>query len=385
METIMDKFDRQSRRQVLQALASAGAAVTAAAALPANAQENAARAPSGNQGTIAQTLADYAVKLRYEDLPTDVIRTVKCTIIDTIGCAIGGYQAAPTQIAIKLARNVSATPGAAIMCSGIKTSHDLAVFANGVMIRFLDFNDGYITPKGGGHPSDTLASLLSTAEVTGASGRDLITATALAYEAFCKLADVLDTRSIGLDQATILGPAAVVGASRLMGLTAEQMVHAIGITVGGNTMINQGRVGTLSNWKDFAAADASRKAIFSAQLAQAGMTGPTQVFEGRSGFFNTIARHRFELPKLGEPWGIMRAFTKRFPLGQYSQTVAEAAMQARAFVANMDDIQEINLRVSRNAINIMADTPEKWRPQSHETADHSMPYATAVVMLYGEI
>ncbi len=110
-----------------------------------------------------------------------------------------------------------------------------------------------------------------------------------------------------------------------MGLTAEQTVHAIGITVGGNTAINQGRVGTLSNWKDFACAEASRKAIFSAQLAQAGMTGPAQVFEGPLGFFHAITRKPFDLPKLGEPYGIMRAFTKRFPLGQYSQTVAEAA------------------------------------------------------------
>jgi 2-methylcitrate dehydratase len=383
----MDKPDGQSRRQLLQALASAGAAVTAAAALPATAQENPARAraPSGNQGTIARTLADYAVKLRYEDLPADVVRTVKRTILDTIGCAIGGYEAGPSQIAIKLARNVSATQAATVLCSGTKTSHDLAVFANGVMIRFLDFNDGYITPKGGGHPSDTLASLLSTAEVTGASGRDLITATALAYEAFCKLADVLNTRSIGLDQATILGPAAVVGASRLMGLTAEQMVHAIGITVGGNTAINQGRVGTLSNWKDFACAEASRKAIFSAQLAQAGMTGPAQVFEGPLGFFHAITRKPFELPPLGEPYGIMRAFTKRFPLGQYSQTVAEAAAQARAFFKSIDEIAEINIRVSQNAIKIMADSPEKWRPQSHETADHSMPYGAAVVLMYGTI
>jgi 2-methylcitrate dehydratase len=386
----MDKPDSQSRRQVLQALASAGAAVTAAAALPANAQENQVNAPrprggSGNQATIARTLADYAVKLRYQDLPSEVVRTVKRTIIDTIGCAIGGYEAGPSQIAIKLARNVSATPGATILCSGAKTSHELAVFANGVMIRFLDFNDGYITPKGGGHPSDTLASLLSTAEVTGASGRDLITATALAYEAFCKLADVLDTRSIGLDQATILGPAAVVGASRLMGLTAEQMVHAIGITVGGNTAINQGRVGTLSNWKDFACAEASRKAIFSAQLAQAGMTGPAQVFEGPLGFFHAITRKPFELPPLGEPYGIMRAFTKRFPLGQYSQTVAEAAAQSRAFFKSVDEIAEINIRVSQNAIKIMADSPEKWRPQSHETADHSMPYGAAVVLMYGTI
>src|SRR5262249_50498581 len=210
---------------------------------------------------------------------------VKRCIIDTVGCAIGSYEAGPSQIALKLARNVSATQGATVFCGGFKTSHDLAVFANGVMIRYLDFNDGYITPKGGGHPSDTLAALLTCAEITGRSGRDLILATALAYEAFCKVADVLDTRSLGLDQSTILGIGSVGGASRLLGLTPEQMVHAIGIQVGGNTAINQGRVGTLSNWKDFAAAEASRKAVFIAELAQAGMTGPTQVFEGRLGFF----------------------------------------------------------------------------------------------------
>jgi 2-methylcitrate dehydratase len=87
---------------------------------------------------------------------------------------------------------------------------------------------------------------------------------ALTYEVFCKVADVLDTRSLGLDQS---GLASLVGASRLMGLGKEQIVHAIGITVGGNTAINQGRVGTLSNWKDFASAEASRKAIFSAHEA----------------------------------------------------------------------------------------------------------------------
>jgi 2-methylcitrate dehydratase len=374
-----------SRREVLQALATASAAVTAAA-LPAGAQETARpRAGATSESPIAQTLADYAVKLRYEDLPAEVVRTVKRTIIDTIGCAIGGYEAGPSQIALKLARNVSATQGATVFCGGFKTSHDLAVFANGVMIRYLDFNDGYITPKGGGHPSDTLASLISTAEVAGRNGRDLIAATALAYEVFCKIADVLDTRGLLLDQSTILGPAAVIGAGRLMGLTAEQLVHAIGITVGGNTAINQGRVGTLSNWKDFACAEASRKAIFSAQLAQGGMTGPAQVFEGPSGFFNAISRKPFELPRLGEPYGIMRAFTKRFPLGQYSQTVAEAAAQSRAFFKSIDEIAEVNIRVSQNAIKVMADSPDKWRPQSHETADHSMPYAAGVVLMHGTI
>jgi 2-methylcitrate dehydratase len=368
-------------------MAAAGVAA-GAAALPAMAQESSEQRRSTAESgrlSVAETLARYATTLKYEDLPQDVVRTVKRTILDTIGCAIGAYTAGPSRIAIKLAGGVSAKQGATVLCSGIKTSHELAVFANGVMMRYLDFNDGYITPMGGGHPSDTIAALLSSAETAERSGRDLILATALAYEVFCKVADVLDTRRLGLDQATTLGLASVVGAGRLMGLTPEQMVHAIGITVGGNTAINQGRIGTLSNWKDFACAEASRKAIFSAQLAQAGMTGPSQIFEGQLGFFNVIARKPFDLPKLGEPFGIMRAFTKRFPLGQYSQTVAEAATQVRSFFAHTDEIQEINIRVSQNAIKVMAGSPEKWRPESHETADHSMPYAVGVVLMYGTI
>ena len=339
-----------------------------------------------SQLSMADALAQYATDLRYEDLPEDIVRTAKRTILDTLGCAFGGYTAGPSQIAIKLASDVNAKRGATVLCNGIKTSPDLAAFANGVMIRYLDFNDAFVSlTHGAGHPSDTIAALLAAAELRERSGRDLITATVLSYEVFCKIADTFDYLGSGVDHSTMTGFATVVGASRLMGLSLEQMVHAIGITVGGNTAIRQGRADTLSNWKAFAAADASRKAIFSAQLAQSGMTGPSNVFEGRLGFFNLISHKPTAPLQLGEPYGIRRAFTKRFPLGQFSQTAAQAAVEARQFIRNLDEIQEINIRVSRSAIKIMADSPDKWRPQTHETADHSIPYAVSLVLMYGRI
>src|SRR5262249_3351386 len=390
--TIQDEVDDRSdpgRRRFLTQVAATGAAAAGAAALPARAQEKTDPSSTLQAGEvpIAETLAGYAVNLKYDDLPPEVVRVAKRTILDTIGCAIGGHTAGPSQIALKLASPVSAKQGASILCSGTRTNPDLAAFANGVMIRYLDFNDGYIS-LGTGHPSDLLAALLPPAELAGSSGRDLITAFVVAYEVFCKIADVLDTRGMGLDHSTIIGPAAVAGAGRLMGLTREQLTHAIGITVGGNTAINQGRVGTLSNWKAYAAAEACRKAIFSAQLAQAGMTGPNQVFEGPNGFFNLISRKPFKLPRLGgggEPFGIMHAFTKRFALGQYSQTVAQAAVEARQFFKETGEIQDVNIRVSRRAIRVMADSPDKWRPQTHETADHSMPYSAGEALMYGKI
>jgi 2-methylcitrate dehydratase len=109
------------------------------------------------------------------------------------------------------------------------------------------------------------------------------------------------------------------------------------------------------------------------------------VFEGRSGFFDVISRRPFTLPTLGEPYGIMRAFTKRFALGQFSQTVAQAAVEARKFFKDPGEIQEVNIGASSAAIKIMADSPDKWRPQTHETADHSMPYAAGVALMYGKV
>jgi hypothetical protein len=185
---------RKERRVFLKQMAGTGALV-GAAAIPAWAQENLpppARDLPTDQAQIAETLARYAISLKYEDLPPEVVRVAKRIIIDSIGCGIGAFSAETSQIANKLAAGVSAVRGATVMCSGVKTSPELAVFANGTMIRYLDFNDGYVS-LASGHPSDTIASVLSTAELTGRSGRDLITGTVLAYEVFCRVLDVFDT------------------------------------------------------------------------------------------------------------------------------------------------------------------------------------------------
>jgi 2-methylcitrate dehydratase len=371
-----------TRRRFVKGIATVAAAAAAQAALAEDKQPSAAAATA----ELAETLARYAATLKYEDLPVDVVRLAKRTILDTIGCAFGGYTAAPSRIALKLAGEVSAKHGATVLCGGFATSPELAVFANGVMIRYLDFNDALVSlTHGGGHPSDTIAALLTAAELAERSGRDLITATVLAYEVFCKIADVFDYLGNGIDHSTVTGMAAVVGAGQLMRLAPDEMVQAIGITVGGNTATRQGRSDTLSNWKAFAAADACRKAIFAVELAQNGMTGPRKVFEGTYGFFKVMGHKAVAAPQLGEPFGIRRAFTKRFPLGQFSQTVAQAAIEARPFVTNVDDIAQVNIAVSHAAIQIMADGPDRWRPQTHETADHSIPYAAGLVLMYGKI
>ena len=152
--------------------------------------------------TLVEQLSSYTAMLRYEDLPREVVHQAKRLIIDTIGCALGGYASETARIARELAGSVTSTQPATVMLSGQRTSPDLAAFANGVMIRFLDFNDGYTSTGESGHPSDSIAAVLATAELMRRSGKEAIVATVLAYEVFCRICDEADLKPLGFDHVT---------------------------------------------------------------------------------------------------------------------------------------------------------------------------------------
>ena len=337
--------------------------------------------------TIAQALGAYASALKYEDLPVEVVHQAKRFIMDTVGCAFGGHASEPARIARDMAAAISSSRPATILLTGQKTSTELAAFANDVMIRYLDFNDGYIS-RGSGHPSDSIAALLAAGEVARADGRDFITATVLAYDVFCGICDAWDNKEFGVDHVTIGGIASAAGAARLLGLTARQITEAINLTVAANVALNQTRVGEVAQWKACGYGNANRNALFAAELASRGMTGPSQVFEGRDGFFRVVSRRPFELAAFGgkeRPHGIMRCHLKQFPLGNFSQTVVTAILETRKLVRDVSEIAEIHVRTSQKALNIMADDPEKWRPRNRETADHSIPYTAGVALKYGTV
>jgi 2-methylcitrate dehydratase len=339
--------------------------------------------------TLVEHIGAYAAGLRYEDLPSEVILTAKRVIIDSIGCALGGYDSAPEKIARDLAGMISSRQPATVMVSGLQTSPELATFANGVMIRFLDYNDGYTSTGESGHPSDSIAAVLTAAEINRSSGRDVILATVLAYEMFCRICDEVDLKPIGYDHVTVGGMASTAAAGWLFGLRGKPFEHCMQLGVAPNNALYQTRIGNVSMWKGCAYANASRNAVFAAMLAARGMTGPSPIFEGVGGYFKAVARKTFTLDTLGgqngAPFKIMECLIKRFPLGQYSQTVCEAALQMREKVSLPDEIAEIQIETVTTAIVLMADTPEKWEPPNRETADHSMPYTVAVALIHGDV
>ena len=337
--------------------------------------------------TVAEKLSSYAVGLRYDDLPPEVVHQAKRLIIDTLGCAVGGYDSEPVRVAREMAATVTSKQPATVLVSNGASSPDLAAFANGVMIRFLDFNDGY-TSKESGHPSDSIAATLSCTEVANGGGRRLLTSTVLAYEVFCRICDAVDVKPHGFDHVTVGCIASILGASKALDLSQEQTTQAINLGIAPNLALYQTRIGDVSMWKGCAYANASRNAVFAAMLAQRGLTGPSPIFEGAGGYFTAVSRGPFQLEPFGgngQPFKIMECSIKRFPLGQYSQTVVQAALEVRAQLPDVNDIAEINVSTLQTAVNIMAGDPEKWRPANRETADHSMPYTAAVALMYGEV
>ena len=332
-------------------------------------------------------LSAYAASLAYEDLPADAVHEARRRILDSVGCALGAYDAAPCRIARELAPVVQGGGGARILGNGQATSPESAAFANTAMIRYLDCNDSFVSP-GGGHPSDMLPALLAAAEVAGAPGRTVITALVLAYEIYGQFADRFATREKGWDQGLFIGLASACAAGRVLGLSEERLAHAISMTAVSQVPLGQTRVGELSMWKGCATAMAVRNGVFAALLARGGMGGPPEPFEGRSGLFEQVTGplqlDGFGDARAGVPFKLTETSIKYFPAQIHTQAGAAMALELRDEL-NLDDIERIRIATYRVAVRNAAGEPEKWDPKTRETADHSLPYVVAVALADGAL
>jgi 2-methylcitrate dehydratase len=336
---------------------------------------------------ILNHLCNYALKLSYRDLPQEVICRTKHIVMDTVGCALGGAQSPPAKIARAAASEITSAIPSTVLISGQKTSPDLAAFANGVMIRYLDFNDTYAgSPTC--HPSDLLAPVLAVVDARNGNGKDVILGTVLGYEVLCGLIDAgSKERERSWDQSTYGVIAAAVVAAKLFGHTKEQMANAISLAVASHISLEQIRRGQISHWKGCALANASRNAVFCAMLAAKGMTGPEEVFEGKAGFLNSTGI-RFEIRPFAdsaETYRIMKARLKAFPSGYFSQSAIEAVLNLRSQVPDLDDVKEIRLQTFPAGYEVMGSGEANWQPETRESADHSLPFVMAVALMEGNL
>ena len=338
---------------------------------------------------ILSHISQYVNSITYDDLPDEVIHQTKRLWIDTLACTPRAFESLPIQIGLALAeKNMSKDP-ATVLWGQQKTSAELAAFINSSMVRYLDFNDFYQGPeaKESGHPSDALPSALSIAEQEGKTGKEVVLGSVLAWEIYARLSDRVGFRDYGFDQSIAIAIAATCAASKVLGLSQEQIANAVALTTASSITLGEVRFGEVSMWKGCAAANGVRNGVFSASLAKHGMTGPLHIFDGPRGFFNGISGE-FQLGLFGggkEPFRIMQSSMKHFAVGSVAQTALECILELRTNISSIADISHIEVRTFQFGVNVMADVPEKWSPKNRETADHSLPYCLAIMLMFGEI
>jgi 2-methylcitrate dehydratase len=346
---------------------------------------------------LTDRLARYCRALCYDDLPAAVVHEVKRRVIDSLGCALGAWAAPPCRIARQLAQAVKVSHGATLWGTGQRTLPDLATFANGTLVRYLDFNDTYLA-KEPAHPSDNIAAILAVGEVSRATGKRVIQAIALAYEIQCRLCDAAALRPRGWDHVTYGPFSSALAAAKVLKLSDAQTVQAVNLAGVANIALRQTRVGDLSMWKACAFANAARNGVFAAMLAQRGMTGPSPIFEGDKGFMKLVSGP-LELPPLGGEKGppepvtfkILDTYIKPYPVEYHAQTAVEAALAIREDICKVEGVDalagitEVEVGSYDVAIEIIGRDPQKWRPYTRETADHSFPYCVAVALLDGKV
>jgi 2-methylcitrate dehydratase len=352
--------------------------------------------------TLAHQLADYACALHFEDLSPAVIHEVKRRVIDSLGCALGAWSDEPCVIARKVASEFSARQGSTIIGTTHKAPPDWTAFANGCAIRYFDYNDTYLS-KEPAHPSDNISAGLAIAESVGATGQDLITAIALAYEVQCRFCDAASIRARGWDHVTYGTFSTALACARLMNLDPKKTRHAVNIAGVAGAAMRQARVGELSHWKGVAFATAARHGVFSALLARAGMTGPGPIFEGQMGFEKQLGvslgnvGEKFAVPfskaENGPAAMILNTSIKHWPAEYHSQSAIEAALFLRNEISDpstslrtsLAQIKSMTIESHDASVDIIGSEPEKWRPATRETADHSLPYITAIALIDGEV
>ena len=345
--------------------------------------------------TLAHQLANYACALEFEDLSRNTVHEVKRRVVDSLGCALGAWNEEPCTVARVVASDFSAKHGATVVGTTHKAPPDWAAFANGCCIRYFDYNDTYLS-KEPAHPSDNLSAVLAIGESVGANGKEIITAAALAYEVQCRFCDAASLRARGWDHVTYGAISTALASAKLMRLDPERTRHAVNIAGVACAAMRQARVGELSHWKGVAFANAARHGVYAALLARAGMTGPAPIFEGQMGFEKQLnvslgevgsvfTKKAEAMPGEGPASMILKTSIKYWPAEYHSQSAIEAALFLRNQIEDLSQVKTMVIESHDASVDIIGSEPEKWRPQQRETADHSLPYITAVALIDGEV
>jgi 2-methylcitrate dehydratase len=333
---------------------------------------------------LEQKFAEFALATRYEALPADVVAAAKRVLLDTLGCAFGSVGSEPANIAERTIRKSFGDGNTATLIGYPRAATvEGALFVNGVLVRSLDMNDTYIGTEPL-HPSEVVPTALALCEEQGRSGRDLVEAMVVGYEASMRVNDAISFLERGFHPLCAASYGIPLIAGKVWGLPKEAIANAVGISGARGFTSFVVNSGAISMMKAMGLAATAVDGVFATRLAAQGFTGPSGTLEwlaskmkpAKEGFAVDLELARYRLPRV--------AF-KRFPVQIELQAVAEAgASLSTKIKGRTQDIRAITVETYPGIIERVAD-PAKFRPQTKGTADHSLPVCMAMALLDGDV
>ena len=348
--------------------------------------------------SIARGLAKHCIGFTFQDVPPDVVHQTKRIVLDTLGCAIGGYASEANRIIQELIKEARHPEEATVFGSGIRTSCLNAVLANGALVRYLDYNDTAFILQGetyrtGYHPSEVIPPILALAEWQHLSGKEVIAAIVVGYDlSFCFLKGVVGPgmEKKGWNGDTRGAYIMPLIAGKLLGLNEEQMENAVGIAASCHVVLGilDAPAEEYTMTKNIRFATMSYASILAAMLAQKGFTGPARIIEGQDGFIETIMNGDYNpsgLINLKGKFAIRETCIKSI-IGDFSAHghLTATLTLAREHDIKPEDVAEVRITTSKRCAEHTGDPMKKY-PKNKETADHSSYYLTAIAIIDRQI
>jgi 2-methylcitrate dehydratase PrpD len=301
---------------------------------------------------FTQIIAEYCVDLDFDELPEEVIKKAKTNILDSVGCTIGGYKTDIGRIITKVIKRLGGKPESTLMGSGVRVA-----FVNSLLNNALDYDDCFK-----GHAGSTIVPpSIAVGEPIGASGRDLITAVVVAYEIIGRIATAMEpskehtSKVLGLGTYQTFG--SVIAASKLLSLTKDQVISALGIA-GANapvpsvrkTSLNLLGAGMVKNNYG----TASEVGVMAALMAKEGFSGPRDILDGDTGFWRWYS-DRCDFKKmtkgLGKEYQILETRYKAYSTCWFHHPPIDAALHIlRENKIDLDKIEKIKIGTFSQAL-----------------------------------
>ena len=335
--------------------------------------------------TVTAKMSRWAASLQYKDLSADAIYQAKRFLLDSLGCALGGYQQHDVKIALDVLEEIAAIGHATVIGTGRRIDPVSASLANALMIRCMDYNDIY-WKQDPSHPSDIFPAAIACCERAGGNGKELIVGLVLGHEFEMRLCEAAfpGIRERGWHHATLTAFVSPIVAGRALRLPWEQIQHAIGISASRHCTLGAVTAGKLTMMKNTVDPMATQSGVFAALLAEKGYSGPEHVIDGKEGLAH-VFKPEWKLDLLtnglGDSWRITQCGMKAFPTEALTHTPISAVLDLiKSNDLQPNDVEKVHIRSLARAADILSD-PSKYDPHTKETADHSLPYVIAAALV----